>query len=121
MNRPRALIVDDHGPSYRLFRRIFLSRGWDVQTSRTATYALWHLSTPYDCIVTQLRLPDGTGESILEAVDASRMRTTVAVIAEREDEPWARELEARFKSVRVFTMPLDVRALAEYCLAAKLQ
>lgn len=116
MNAPCLLIVEDHEAARQAMMRFFVELGWNVQTTRTATYAQWLLTTPFDCIIVDLTLPDGTGESVLEAVEASRTRTCVVVATQNEDPARLAALQARFMHARFLPKPLDlerVRALCE--------
>jgi CheY-like chemotaxis protein len=65
----RILVVEDNEFSARLMRDVLSFRGHEVVEASTleAARALLHDADP-DLILTDLRLPDGTGDELLRAV-----------------------------------------------------
>jgi two-component system response regulator PilR (NtrC family) len=81
MHKPRALVVDDE-PDIRDLLSITLGRmEIEVETASDHATALKHLGTGrYDLVLTDMRLPDGDGLSLVEWVQANRPGIPIAVI-----------------------------------------
>ena len=79
--RRRALVVDDE-PSIRELVTITLGRlGLDVDTAATVAEARTHLSEQaYALCLTDMRLPDGTGQQLVEHVARAHPNLPIAVI-----------------------------------------
>ena len=60
-------------------RKIFTRKGWDVISAMTVAGGLALLAPPPDCVILDLMLPDGGGETILRRVRDEKVRTRVAV------------------------------------------
>jgi DNA-binding NtrC family response regulator len=73
MSRNRILVVDDEG-SIREFLTILLEKeGYEVETADSMQSGIDRLgSTPYDLVMCDLKLPDGSGLEVLE--EARRRR-----------------------------------------------
>ncbi len=79
--RRRALVVDDE-PSIRELVTITLGRlGLDVDTAATVAEARVHLGEhAYELCLTDMRLPDGTGQQLVEHVARAHPNLPIAVI-----------------------------------------
>ncbi len=79
--RRRALVVDDE-PSIRELVTITLGRlGLDVDTAATVAEARAHLGEhAYHLCLTDMRLPDGTGQQLVEHVARAHPNLPIAVI-----------------------------------------
>ena len=79
--RRRALVVDDE-PSIRELVTITLGRlGLDVDTAATVAEARTHLGEHvYALCLTDMRLPDGTGQQLVEHVARAHPNLPIAVI-----------------------------------------
>ena len=79
--RRRALVVDDE-PSIRELVSITLGRlGLDVDTAATVAEARAHLGeNAYALCLTDMRLPDGTGQQLVEHVAKAHPQLPIAVI-----------------------------------------
>jgi DNA-binding response OmpR family regulator len=111
------LVVEDDATLSEAIGALFSAKGWEVQAAHTVTYALWLLSDPFECIIVDLVLPDGSGEAILEAVSASRMIARVVVIAGTGDDSQLHWLRERFRLAGVFRKPVDLGAIEATCSA----
>ena len=60
-------------------RKIFIRKGWDVFSAMTVAGGLALLDPPPDCLILDLMLPDGGGETILRRVRDAKVKTRVAV------------------------------------------
>lgn len=81
MKKPRALVVDDE-PDIRELLSITLERmNLDVTAADTIAAATRELrANPYDLCLTDMRLPDGDGLSLVEWIQTHKPQTPVAVI-----------------------------------------
>jgi DNA-binding response OmpR family regulator len=79
MGGHRVLIVEDHPSTREALVRIFAAKGWDVCTAATLEEGLECLDPPPDCVVLDLNLPDGAGETVLRKVRAEGLPIRVFV------------------------------------------
>jgi CheY-like chemotaxis protein len=79
--RHRLLVVEDDPGTRYAFRGRFARLGWDVSAARTVAEALAALDAEPEpcCLVLDLILPDGRGETVLERLREKGMRTRVAI------------------------------------------
>jgi len=102
------LIVDDD-PAARALARIFDRRGWSVESATSVAEALQKLDPPPDCVVLDLMLPDGDGETVLRAIRARGLPTRVVIVTATAD--LARV--AALGPVTVLLKPLAAEAVLE--------
>jgi DNA-binding response OmpR family regulator len=76
---PRVLLVEDDGRSHELLRKILVHAGCDVISAMTQAGGLDRIGGGLDCVILDLRLPDGDGEAILRKIRAERLMVRVAV------------------------------------------
>jgi len=82
MSQPRALIVDDE-PDLRELLDMTLSRmGLEVETAEDLSSARRHLATsgPFALCLTDMRLPDGNGLTLIKEISRDRPELPVAMI-----------------------------------------
>lgn len=111
MKKPRALVVDDE-PDIRELLSITLERmNLEVLTADTIATATRELrATPFDLCLTDMRLPDGDGLSLVEWIQSHKPQTPVAVItAHGNVESAVRAL--KLGAFDFISKPLDVAAL----------
>ncbi len=79
---PYSLLVVDDEPDLRtLYELTLLREGYDVETAGNVEDALQHLQDrTYSAIITDMRLPDGTGLDLLRRIDAEGRREKAIVI-----------------------------------------
>jgi DNA-binding NarL/FixJ family response regulator len=75
----RVLIVDDDAPLRRALSRFFRGAGLDVCEAKTVAEALTLLSGAPGLVITDVRLPDGTGRRVVEM--ASLQRPAPVIVA----------------------------------------
>lgn len=78
-DRPKLLLVEDDPVTYTALKGILTLRGWDVIVATTVAEAQASLSQPLDAVILDLMLPDGGGETILEALHEHHPNVPVAV------------------------------------------
>jgi CheY-like chemotaxis protein len=112
MRAQRMLLLEDDYATRHALRRILSREGWDVVEAASVTEALAHLDSDagFDCLITDLMLPDGVGETVLRRVRQSRLRTRVIVCSATFD---ANRLDAihRMGADAVLPKPIDLEAV----------
>jgi DNA-binding NtrC family response regulator len=77
----RVLVVEDRDTLRRLLGRGLRDAGFEVEDVATVAAARARLEAqPFDCVFTDLRLPDGDGLEVLRTSRASRPATPVVVL-----------------------------------------
>jgi two-component system response regulator PilR (NtrC family) len=84
MNSPShfsLLVVDDEPDLRTLYELTLLREGYDVETAGTVEDALLHLKDrTYSLVITDMRLPDGTGLDLLRRLEETGRREKAIVI-----------------------------------------
>jgi two-component system response regulator PilR (NtrC family) len=84
MNSPAhysLLVVDDEPDLRTLYELTLLREGYDVETAGTVEDAWQRLADrTYSAVITDMRLPDGTGLELLKRLEAARRREKAIVI-----------------------------------------
>ena len=75
------LVVDDEPDLRTLYELTLLREGYDVETAATVEDALLHLKDrTYSAVITDMRLPDGTGLDLLRRLEEGNRREKAIVI-----------------------------------------
>lgn len=117
MKKPRALVVDDE-PDIRELLSITLERmNLDVTAADTIAAATRELrANSFDLCLTDMRLPDGDGLSLVEWIQTHKPQTPVAVItAHGNVETAVRAL--KLGAFDFISKPLDVAGLRKLIIA----
>jgi DNA-binding response OmpR family regulator len=120
MERPRILIVDDDSYTRAALNTLFSREGWLVATASTVAEALALLDPEPACVILDLNLPDGRGESVLREVRARSLRTRVAVCSGSDD-------PRRLATVRglnpelMLWKPIELAPVFQLCASARVQ
>ena len=78
---PRLLVVDDEPDLLTLYELTLLREGYDIDTAASVEDALAHLEQrSYGLLITDMRLPDGTGLDLLRRLEESGRRERAIVI-----------------------------------------
>src|SRR6478736_9870057 len=81
MTSPRILIVDDEADLRELLEITLVRMGLDVDSAADLTQARDFLAkTEYALVLTDMRLPDGTGTELVRDIAANYRHIPVAVI-----------------------------------------
>src|SRR4051812_48206987 len=83
--RQRMLLVEDDPETRTLLRRILTLCGWEVIEASSLTEGFEKIDPPPACLLLDLQLPDGEGESLLRKVRVERLTTRVVVNTGTED------------------------------------
>src|SRR5690554_1304668 len=82
----KILLIEDDLTYSKIIKKFLEKNGYDVVTSTKLmdTYSLLERTTP-DLVITDYRLPDGTGMEILEKIIESKKNTPVILITNYSD------------------------------------
>ncbi|WP_435017282.1 response regulator [Tundrisphaera sp. TA3] len=114
MERPRLLVIDDDVYTRNALHALFTPRGWQVGLAGSVAEGLVGLDPAPHCIILDLNLPDGGGETILRQVRSRHPSTLVAVCSGSED---ARQIE-EVRSLRpevLLWKPIDLAPIFRLC------
>jgi len=112
MNHPaplRVLVVDDEPDLRTLYELALLREGYDIETAGTVEEA-WTLlnAARYSAIITDMRLPDGTGLDLLRRLEqAGRPEKTIVITAYGSAENAVQALKSG--AYDYLTKPVDLR------------
>lgn len=118
MERPRLLVVDDDSYTRTGLWTLFTGEGWQVATAATVAEALALLDPAPACVILDLRLPDGGGETVLREIRARSLRTRVAICSGIDD-------PARLATVRglnpelILWKPIELAPVFQLCASAR--
>ena len=77
------LVVDDEPDLRTLYELTLLREGYDIETAGSVEEAWMHLKDrTYSAVITDMRLPDGTGLELLRRLEeAGRRKKTIVITA----------------------------------------
>ena len=103
------LVVDDEPDLRTLYELTLLREGYDIETAGTVQDALLHLKDRvYSAVITDMRLPDGTGLDVLRWLeDAGRREKTIVITAYGSAENAVEALKAG--AYDYLTKPVDLK------------
>src|SRR3712207_2684031 len=113
----RLLLVEDHHATRYVLGRLLTRRGWEVVEAATIAEGLARLEPPPDCLVLDLMLPDGPGETLLRKVREDHLPTRVIVNTGTND-PTRLDAVSDLKPEALFLKPIDLDRLCRVCEAA---
>jgi CheY-like chemotaxis protein len=119
MNGNRLLVVEDDELTSRALGSIFSSRGWEVTIARTVAEGLARLDPPPRCLLLDLDLPDGKGETVLRAIRARGLRIPTAVCSGTTDPGTLASIMALNPEV-LLSKPYDLAPVMHLCEAARM-
>ena len=109
---PRALIVEDHGTTREVLRRLLRVCGYEAEAVGTVAEAHARLLTA-DRVFLDLELRDGSGMELLRRIRAENLPVRVAVTTGSSDAPLLAEV-SKLKPEAVFMKPVDFSKLVEW-------
>lgn len=110
----RILLVEDHGDTARIMKRLLTARGCEVQTAGDVAGALNLASGPhrFDLLISDLGLPDGSGTDLIrELRRRGHTIPAIAVSGYGQEEDVRRSREAGFSAHLI--KPTSVQRLAQ--------
>src|SRR3954466_2582954 len=112
--RRLLLLVEDHVATRVALRRLLGLYGWEAREAAPVAEGLARLDPPPDCMVLDLDLPDGPGETLLRRVRVERLPTRVVVSSGPDH--LARPSEVSYmRPDAVLAKPLDSEGLRRIC------
>jgi two-component system, NtrC family, response regulator PilR len=76
---PSLLVVDDEPDLRTLYELTLLREGYDIETAATVEDALARLGEhQYSAVITDMRLPDGTGLDVLRRLEETGRCETIS-------------------------------------------
>lgn len=113
ISRPRLLVVDDEPLLRKIIVLEFERRGWDIQQASGAfeAHALM-VKNSYDLIISDVRMPEGNGVNLLEAVRMIAGLKPVVILMSGFSE--VIEYQAfRLGAAALYTKPFEIRNFAD--------
>ena len=103
------LVIDDEPDLRTLYELTLLREGYDIETAGTVQDALLHLKDRvYSAVITDMRLPDGTGLDVLRWLeDSGRREKTIVITAYGSAENAVEALKAG--AYDYLTKPVDLK------------
>jgi signal transduction histidine kinase len=109
----RLLLIEDHPDTCHVMRRLLCSAGYDVTAAQSvaeALHACQHAPKPFDVVVSDLGLPDGSGLDFMRQFRAhSPTIPAIALSGFGMEDDRLRSLDAGF--VAHLTKPVDLPSL----------
>ena len=118
MSDKRILIIDRDAPPRERLGRQFSRRGWSVALAATVAEARARLDPPPLCILLELALGDGPGETVLRQVVDDNLPTRVILCTGASD-PVRLARAARLGPEAIFGKPIDVEEVVRACEPAE--
>ena len=103
------LVVDDEPDLRTLYELTLLREGYDIETAGSVEEAWMHLKDrTYSAVITDMRLPDGTGLELLRRLEeAGRREKTIVITAYGSAENAVEALKAG--AYDYLTKPVDLK------------
>ena len=103
------LVVDDEPDLRTLYELTLLREGYDIETAGTVEQAMMHLKDrTYSAVITDMRLPDGTGLDLLRWLEETgRREKAIVITAYGSAENAVKALQAG--AYDYLTKPVDLR------------
>ncbi len=117
MERPRLLVIDDDDYTRMAMQALFTRRGWQVGLASTVAEGLSRLDPAPRCIILDLNLPDGGGETILREVRRKYPGTLVAVCSGSTDALQLAEVRD-LRPELMLSKPVDIAPIERLCHSA---
>jgi CheY-like chemotaxis protein len=108
IDRPKILLVDDHADTTELLGMYLERRGFDVASAGTVAGAIEVFSQGhFDAVVSDLRLPDGTGLDLIRKLRSSAPIRAIALSGSSEPEDIDASKRAGFDAHLVKPVPAE--------------
>jgi FixJ family two-component response regulator len=114
------LVVDDYPDVRESYVRLCRAHGWDVQGVATIAEATRALENdPPDCMILDLKLSDGRGETLLDLVRDRGLTTCAIVVTGLGDLALLESIRQCYNPAGVFLKPADPLEVMEVCAQAR--
>jgi PAS domain S-box-containing protein len=105
----RLLIVEDDQTTAEVMTRLLEKRGYEVQIASSVAAALVEMSDEIDVLISDLGLPDGTGQELMEKIRATWKTPAIALSGYGTETDLTKSREAGFSAH--LTKPIDIERL----------
>jgi DNA-binding response OmpR family regulator len=95
--------------------RAFAKKHWEAIAVATVRQALGCFSPPPECLILDLNLPDGDGESLLEKIRTEAIPMKVVAVTTALTDPLRITRVAEFRPSLFIMKPFDWDVLVRYC------
>ena len=110
--RFRVLLVEDHLDSARIISRLLARHGYEVATANSLESALQVATQPFDLLISDLGLPDGSGLELMKKLRARGLAIAgIALSGFGTEQDIERSREAGFNEH--LTKPVDFSRISE--------
>jgi DNA-binding response OmpR family regulator len=109
----RVLLVEDDRQSHQLLKLILSRAGCEVISAMTQAGGLDCIGGGLDCVILDLRLPDGEGETILRKIRVEQLAVRVAVTTAEGDPERLRRV-AELRPDLLLRKPIDLPQLMRW-------
>jgi CheY-like chemotaxis protein len=108
----KILVVEDHGDTSRLMARLLQGHGHDVRTAPGVSTALAAAEQePFDLLISDIGLPDGTGLELMRQIQAIRPTKGIALSGYNSTDDVRQAKDAGFAAH--VTKPVDFTKLQQ--------
>jgi two-component system response regulator PilR (NtrC family) len=108
------LIVEDDTWTRKALARLMAREGFRILTAATVAEGIEHLRSAPDCVILDLDLPDGCGESVLLSIAELGIDSRVVVCTAAADDDRLDCLN-RLRPHAILRKPVDVDSLLDAC------
>lgn len=109
---PRALIVEDHGTTREVLRRLLRVCGYEANAVASVAEAENRLDTA-DCLFLDLELAEGNGIDLLRRIRTENLPIRVAITTGSSEAPLLAEV-SKLRPDAVFIKPVDFSKLVSW-------
>jgi DNA-binding response OmpR family regulator len=114
-DRYRVVVVDDHAPTRMLLAKKFERRGWETRAADTIAEALKCLDPVPDCLVLDLNLADGHGETVLRTIRENNIAVKIVAVVTGASDALRLSEVVQFRPNLLIMKPFDWDILLRYC------
>jgi len=112
MNEPRLLIIEDDEPVLEAVLKLFARSACRVETAANLAEGLRALDPPPDCLILDVKLPNGDGVEVLHRLWDTGLPIRVAVCTETSEQEHLKAV-AGLNPETLLGQPVDLHTLCE--------